>query len=292
MLERIRGFIQYLFNKDLDLQERSARMVFTLAFFASIIGMGRVTLGADLIVLVALVPMCIISGLALKMAVKEHKTKKASWLLVISTNVILMPLVYIFSGGTDSGTPVWFVLGLVYVFMLFKGREFAIALSVSIASCFITYLISYLYPNILSKAPDRFYTSTDSYVTIVCISCFIGILLKRQIKAYDSERKYIEEQKEEIEQIARSKDTFFANMSHEIRTPINTIIGLNEMTLREDISDEIAENAINIQNASKMLLTTINDILDLSKLESGKMEMVMTQYEVSSIFSDMVNLIW
>ena len=49
-------------------------------------------------------------------------------------------------------------------------------------------------------------------------------------------------------------------MSHEIRTPINTIIGLNEMILREDISDEIAENAINIQNASKMLLTTINDM--------------------------------
>jgi len=81
-------------------------------------------------------------------------------------------------------------------------------------------------------------------------------------------------------------------MSHEIRTPINTIIGLNEMTLREDISDEIAENAINIQNASKMLLTTINDILDLSKLESGKMEIVPVQYEVSSMFSDLVNLIW
>ena len=62
--------------------------------------------------------------------------------------------------------------------------------------------------------------------------------------------------------------------------------------MREDISDEIAENAINIQNASKMLLTTINDILDLSKLESGKMEIIPTQYEVSSMFSDLVNLIW
>ncbi len=81
-------------------------------------------------------------------------------------------------------------------------------------------------------------------------------------------------------------------MSHEIRTPINTIIGLNEMILREDISDEIAENAVNIQNASKMLLTTINDILDLSKLESGKMDIVPTQYAISSMFSDLVNLIW
>jgi len=81
-------------------------------------------------------------------------------------------------------------------------------------------------------------------------------------------------------------------MSHEIRTPINTIIGLNEMILREEISDEIAENAIHIQDASKMLLALINDILDMSKIESGKMEIVPVQYETGSMFSELVNLIW
>ena len=292
MIGKIRAFMQSLFSKDLDLHERQVRMVFVLAFCASIIGMGRTLVGADRIVLIALIAMCIVSGVALKMTVNDHKTKSASWLLVIATNVILMPLVYVFSSGVESGTPIWFVLGLVYVFILFKGKDFVIALSVSIAAYFITYFITYTRPDILASAPSRFYTYGDSFVTLICISCFIGIFLKGQITAYEGERKFIEKQKEEIEQIARSKDTFFANMSHEIRTPINTIIGLNEMTLREDISDEIAENAINIQNASKMLLTTINDILDLSKLESGKMEIVMTQYEVSSIFSDLVNLIW
>lgn len=292
MIKRIRRFTESVFGKELDLQERLVRMVFLLAFFASIIGTGRILFGVNRIVLIALVPMCIISGAALKMTVKDHKTRAASWLLIISTNVILLPVVYILSGGTESGTAIWFVLGLVYVFLLFKGKEFAAALFISITAYFVTYIITYLFPGIITPAVSRFYTFADSYVTLVCISCFIGVLLKRQIKAYDNERKLIEQQKEEIEQIARSKDTFFANMSHEIRTPINTIIGLNEMTLREDISDEIAENAINIQNASKMLLITINDILDLSKLESGKMEIVMTQYEVSSIFSDLVNLIW
>lgn len=59
-------------------------------------------------------------------------------------------------------------------------------------------------------------------------------------------------------------------MSHEIRTPINTIIGLNEMILREEISDEAAGDAKSIQGASKMLLTLINDILDMSKLNRAK----------------------
>ena len=70
----------------------------------------------------------------------------------------------------------------------------------------------------------------------------------------------------------------------------NTIIGLNEMTLRENISDEIAENSINIQNASKMLLVLINDILDMSKIESGKMQIVPVQYDTGNLFSDLVNL--
>lgn len=291
MKKRIHRFWKSLFNERLDFQERLNRMVLLLAFVASVIGMGRVLLGVGTDVMYALVPMCVVSGVALHMAEDRRKIKKASWLLVIATNVCLFPAVFILSGGMDSGTPVWFVLGLVYVFLLFDGREAAIALGISLVSFLATYRIAYRYPGMV-PAVNRTYSFTDSYITMVVVSCFVGLLMKIQFLTYNKERKLAEKQKHEIEQIARSKDNFFANMSHEIRTPINTIIGLNEMILREDISDEIAENAINIQNASKMLLTTINDILDLSKLESGKMEIVPAQYEVSSMFSDLVNLIW
>lgn len=81
-------------------------------------------------------------------------------------------------------------------------------------------------------------------------------------------------------------------MSHEIRTPINTIIGLNEMILREEISDEAAGDAKSIQGASKMLLTLINDILDMSKIESGKMQIVPAVYETGDMLSDVVNMLW
>ena len=81
-------------------------------------------------------------------------------------------------------------------------------------------------------------------------------------------------------------------MSHEIRTPINTIIGLNEIILREDISEEVAENARNIQGASKLLLSLINDILDISKIKSGKMDIVNVSYETGALFSEIVNMIW
>ena len=290
MIKKIRRFWKNLFPDKLSLEDRISRMVLLLAFFGSIIGMGRVALGVTPIVLFALVPMCVVAGVALYMAT-ERQTKRASWMLVLIYNIVLFPLVFIMSGGVDSGTPIWLVLGLVYIFVLFKGRDVAVAMAVSLAAFLASYAFSYTHPQFVMAVSNE-YTYLDSCITLVVVSVFIGTLMRIQFVTYDKERRLAEQQKEEIEQIARSKDAFFANMSHEIRTPINTIIGLNEMILREEISDEIAENAINIQNASKMLLTTINDILDLSKLESGKMEIVPAQYEISAMFSDLVNLIW
>ncbi|MFG6338315.1 MAG: DegV family EDD domain-containing protein [Lachnospiraceae bacterium] len=291
MLKRWNRFMKALFPGHLTFKERINRMIMLLVFASSVIGIVLVLPGADLSVLYSLVPICAISGLSIRMTLTQGNSKKASWLLAIGTNVVFFPMLFINSGGTESGMPVWFVLGLVYIFLLFEGRDFWIAITLSLLAFLGTYLFAYYRPELVPES-TRFYSFSDSFFALICVSLFIGILLKIQSRTYEQEKQIAEEQKREVEQIARSKDTFFANMSHEIRTPINTIIGLNEMILREDISDEIAENAINIQNASKMLLTTINDILDLSKLESGKMDIVPTQYAISSMFSDLVNLIW
>lgn len=291
MKKKIQRFKKNLFPEQLDFRERINRVVMLLVFASSVIGIILVLPGADLKVLYCLVPICVLSGISIRMTLSQGDIKKASRLLVFGTNVVFFPMLFIYSGGTESGMPVWFVLGLVYIFLLFEGRDFWIAMTLSLLSFLGTYLLCYYRPYLVPES-TRFYSFSDSFVALVCVSLFIGIILKIQSKTYEQEKQAAEAQKKEVEQIARSKDTFFANMSHEIRTPINTIIGLNEMILREDISDEIAENAINIQNASKMLLTTINDILDLSKLESGKMDIVPTQYAISSMFSDLVNLIW
>ncbi len=97
--------------------------------------------------------------------------------------------------------------------------------------------------------------------------------------------------KDEAEKANRAKTMFLANMSHEIRTPINTILGMDEMILREPDSEEVAEYADNIKRAGKALLGIVNDVLDFSKIESGKMELVETEYHIVDSVSDTVNLI-
>ncbi len=79
---------------------------------------------------------------------------------------------------------------------------------------------------------------------------------------------------------------FLANMSHEIRTPINTIIGMNEMILRENKDSDIEDYSKNIQSASNMLLGLINDILDFSKIESGQLELVEDNYQLPALIHD------
>ena len=124
--------------------------------------------------------------------------------------------------------------------------------------------------------------------------CFLTAVVMNvlQTRRYIAENKVISAQKREIEILNENQSRFFSSMSHEIRTPINTIIGLDEMILREDISDEVAEDARDISAAGNILLSLINDILDMSKLESGKMEVVTAAYETGEMLSDIVNMMW
>lgn len=85
------------------------------------------------------------------------------------------------------------------------------------------------------------------------------------------------------------KSVFLANMSHEIRTPINTIMGMGEMILRENKDKQIENYAVNIQKAGKTLLTIINDILDFTKMESGKMEIIPRRYDFGALLNDVIN---
>jgi signal transduction histidine kinase/CheY-like chemotaxis protein/HPt (histidine-containing phosphotransfer) domain-containing protein len=89
----------------------------------------------------------------------------------------------------------------------------------------------------------------------------------------------------------RAKSSFLARVSHEIRTPMNSILGMSEIIMRKNISEEIYEYISTIRQAGTTLLSIINDILDFSRIESGKVEIESKPYSISSLINDVVNVI-
>jgi len=94
-----------------------------------------------------------------------------------------------------------------------------------------------------------------------------------------------------LENANRAKSDFLANMSHEIRTPMNAIIGMAELSLREDIPQVAQEYMLTIKQAGDNLLDIINDILDFSKIESGNIDIAQNEYMLSSLINDVVHII-
>ena len=87
----------------------------------------------------------------------------------------------------------------------------------------------------------------------------------------------------QAEQASQAKSAFLANMSHEIRTPMNAIIGLNDLLRRDGSKPEQAARLDKIEGASQHLLSIVNDILDLSKIEAGRVQMESANFHLSAV---------
>ena len=128
------------------------------------------------------------------------------------------------------------------------------------------------------------FTMVYNYLYFI-VSVAINILVYIFNKAYVITLDELTEAKNEATVAAQAKGSFLANMSHEIRTPLNAIIGLTQAELRKDLPGEENENLQKIYASGNLLLGIINDILDLSKIESGKFELINEEY----CFADMIH---
>ena len=118
-----------------------------------------------------------------------------------------------------------------------------------------------------------------------------GIIMFLSDMTENIARLEAEHARELAERSSYSKSNFLANMSHEIRTPMNAILGMAELALREEISPLVQDHIFSIRQAGINLLSIINDILDFSKIEAGKLEIIPVEYLLSTLVTDVINII-
>ncbi|MCL2218855.1 MAG: ATP-binding protein [Chitinispirillia bacterium] len=113
----------------------------------------------------------------------------------------------------------------------------------------------------------------------------------KQVQHLRMEAVEIRHEKEKAEAATIAKSRFLAKMSHEIRTPMNAIVGMAELALRENIPPAAYEQVQTIKQAGANLLSIINDLLDFSKIESGKMEIIPANYDFPTLINDVTSII-
>ena len=274
------------------LQERSYILLTTIAEIAVlIVFIADIILNEDIREIIVLGSILVASPILSFVCVRKHRTKFAGILIVIGVVFVIMPVTFFFGGGMFGGAIIWFSFAFLYIGMLLTGVIRTVMLILLSLLAGFEYYMAYFHSNVIVPHTNRMFY-LDSLVSVILVGIVIYIMIWFQTRMFLNENKRAEEQKKEIEALNASQNQFFSSMSHEIRTPINTIIGLNEMILKENISDEVADDAANIQAASKMLLHLINDILDMSKFQSGQMKLTPTSYHPGDMLSEIVGMLW
>ena len=285
--------LQIVNNTEEDLKERMLRSIILVGELACVFASVEIFLVMEinnvmLTILISLIAFMIIIFLV---TFKYHKYDLAATLLGGVIVFLFMPPMFILSNGIEGGASVWLALGVLYIFVMFHGKKMWVFLILCTIVYGGTYYFAYTYPQYVVPMPSKATAYFDAYFSVLVVGAIGGVILKSHMSVFEKEHELNLQQKEELKHNQNSRNVFFANMSHEIRTPINTIIGLNEMILRENPNGVTREYARDIQIASNMLLNQVNDILDFSQMELDKMHIVPVQYKTIDLLGDLVELV-
>ncbi|MCR5357977.1 MAG: hypothetical protein K6E63_11315, partial [Lachnospiraceae bacterium] len=275
-MKLLKGIYDYAFDSSKNIRDRYYVLfgIYELSalLIASIYGV--ILLGESLVSLFFTAAVVIISFIYMYFAVKTNKVRTARILISCLLIFVLQPITFFRKGGVFGGSLIIILLGSLFVMYILDGTIRLVMVFFNAVVIIACGVISYYRPELFVQ-----YSEEGNYIDSIGAFVIGGILLAAmgasQTKIYQMENDLASEKAAELEEMNRSQNRFFSSMSHEIRTPINTVLGLNEIILRqEDASEEIKKDARNIQGAGRLLLALINDILDVSKIEAGKMEIV------------------
>lgn len=280
-------------GEEYALRERMLRIIIIYGGLATVIAILECFLVMEintfLIPILAL--LLVVMAVSFYAALKYRKYDPAAMAIGIIVIVLVFPGLFFMSGGLMGGPMVWFAFGIIYMFVMFQGVKLAVFLALTVLMYALTYGAAMCFPELIQPLPTQTAAYIDSFFSVILVGVTAGMILKAHMTVFEKEHELNLAQREQLEQSRHSQNVFFANMSHEIRSPINAIIGLNEMILRSNPSEEIAEYASDIQMAGKMLLAQVNDILDFSQMEMEKMKIIPARYHTEQMFGDLVEFI-
>lgn len=274
----------------------------SLIFFSGIVGLGAFVL---LLYVIAVDPhvsnrrqvsivLVLLQILPILVVRKSGNLNLASWMSVLML-FALTEYVHFNNLGIQGPVSVGFILPPVLAALLIGGRAVLVVCVLTIIALFFNYyaqIQGWLPPPIMNMSNvDKLMLSILT-ITLLIITFLVYSLvrltnerdqdLQQEVSKHKSTLDELIQAKEQAEASAKSKAMFLATMSHELRTPLNAVIGNAHLLNRQDLQPKARERVEDIQLAASLLLTLINDILDLSKFDSKGVELHPEPYDIAA----------
>ncbi len=293
---------ELIMSDEFDVKHKLQNMLLAISIVGSGISVLIVFLLNESIMSKALSSFCLLSLItAFYISAVRRKRTAGLMIVFIVINLIIFPLMFYFNGGVYSGVPIWLTFGLIYPWLVCEGAMCIVMFVLNSIITVVCFGVQYWLPELFVVPTSRELTQwiiIDSIQVIILVAAILGMAIKYQVYIYNQQQKKMLEQENQLrDAMSRSdksnaaKTDFLVRMSHEIRTPINAVLGMDEMILRECNDETILGYATNIQSAGQVLLAVINDVLDFSKIESGKLEIFPAEYSIQQMMNDCYNMI-
>lgn len=292
-MSKIKKLIDKATSPDISFDRRTLTLVGFFSEIALLVSViGDFFIGENIVEIIVLMFFVIANPIASLICMKLNKVSICLKMQIFGLAFVALPVSFFYGGGPYGGGIYWAAFIYMFIGIGLTGA-FRVFMVISVTVILLTeYIVWYFNPEIVVPHTRLMFT-VDTVISLLLVGILISVILLFEKHIFKRENARAREAAELAEELNVAQSMFFSNMSHEIRTPINSILGLNEIILRQqDASDEIKKDAINIQGAGKMLLTLVNDILDISKIEAGKMDIVPVNYSIASLISEIVNMIW
>ena len=187
-------------------------------------------------------------------------------------------LLFLQGGGYKSGMPLYFIMAVVFTAFMVEGREMYVFIAVELCLYSALCLFAYRHPEAVQTLENEGSLVMDIIIALTVVSLILATMMFLQLRLIRRNQEELDQARKEALSASEAKTAFLANMSHDIRTPLNTVMSLNDLIAGRTASDEIRGWTDDIRLSCNILLSLINDILDLSRIESGRVRVPEAPY--------------